>query len=88
MGLEGGPSQCVDTLSGGQLTRLSFARLSVVRAQFLLLDEPTNHLDVRAIEALEALLRNFPGTLILASHDRRLTGAVATRTLELCAAPP
>jgi ATPase subunit of ABC transporter with duplicated ATPase domains len=83
VGLEGGPSQRVDTLSGGQLTRLSFARLSVVRAQLLLLDEPTNHLDVRAIEALEALLLRFPGTLILASHDRRLMGAVATRTLEL-----
>ncbi|MCD0176991.1 ABC transporter ATP-binding protein, partial [Deinococcus sp. 14RED07] len=53
--------------------------LSVTRAQVLLLDEPTNHLDVRAIEALEALLLDFPGTLLLASHDRRLVERVATR---------
>ncbi|MFC6750459.1 ATP-binding cassette domain-containing protein [Deinococcus aquaticus] len=66
-------------LSGGQRTRLSLARLSVTRAQVLLLDEPTNHLDVRAIEALEALLLDFPGTVLLASHDRRLVGRVATR---------
>ena len=83
VGLAGGPSQPVGTLSGGQLTRLGLARLSVIRAQLLLLDEPTNHLDIRAIEALEALLLRFPGTLMLASHDRRLVERTATRVLEL-----
>ena len=83
VGLSGGPTQPVGTLSGGQLTRLALARLSVTRAQLLLLDEPTNHLDIRAIEALEALLLRFPGTLILASHDRRLVERAATRVLGL-----
>ncbi len=83
IGLSDGPSQRIETLSGGQLTRLSFARLSVVRAQLLLLDEPTNHLDLRAIEALEDLLLRFPGTVIFASHDRRLVERVATCSLEL-----
>ncbi len=54
-----------------------------MRAQLLLLDEPTNHLDLRAIEALEALLLRFPGTVIFASHDRRLVERAATRRLEL-----
>ena len=75
----GGPAFPLSGLSGGQRTRLSLARLSVTRAQVLLLDEPTNHLDVRAIEALESLLLDFPGTLLLASHDRRLVERVATR---------
>ncbi|WP_189093356.1 ATP-binding cassette domain-containing protein, partial [Deinococcus ruber] len=79
VGLPGGPAFPISALSGGQLTRLGLARLSVIRAHLLLLDEPTNHLDIRAIEALEALLLRFPGTLILASHDRRLIERVATR---------
>lgn len=75
----GGPAFPVSGLSGGQRTRLSLARLRVTRAQVLLLDEPTNHLDVRAIEALEALLLDFTGTVLLASHDRRLVERIATR---------
>ncbi|GGB50753.1 ABC-F family ATP-binding cassette domain-containing protein [Deinococcus soli (ex Cha et al. 2016)] len=75
----GGPAFPPSGLSGGQRTRLSLARLRVTRAQVLLLDEPTNHLDVRAIEALEALLLDFTGTVLLASHDRRLVQRVATR---------
>ncbi|MHA0038988.1 ABC-F family ATP-binding cassette domain-containing protein [Deinococcus sp. PESE-13] len=74
-----GPLAALATLSGGQRTRLSLARLSVTRAQVLLLDEPTNHLDLPMIEALEVLLLAFPGTVLLASHDRRLLGRVATR---------
>jgi ATPase subunit of ABC transporter with duplicated ATPase domains len=75
----GGPAFPVSGLSGGQRTRLSLARLRVTRAQVLLLDEPTNHLDVRAIEALESLLLDFTGTVLLASHDRRLVQRIATR---------
>ncbi|ANC72276.1 ABC-F family ATP-binding cassette domain-containing protein [Deinococcus radiodurans] len=74
-----GPLAALATLSGGQRTRLSLARLSVTRAQVLLLDEPTNHLDLPMIEALEALLLAFPGTVLLASHDRRLLERTATR---------
>ncbi|WP_407568996.1 ABC-F family ATP-binding cassette domain-containing protein [Deinococcus altitudinis] len=81
LGLPADPSTPVASLSGGQRTRLSLARLNVTRAQFLLLDEPTNHLDLRAIEALEAVLLAFPGTLLIASHDRQLVERVATRRL-------
>lgn len=77
--LPGGPAFALAGLSGGQRTRLSLARLSVTRAEALVLDEPTNHLDLRAIEALEALLLDFPGTVLLASHDRALLRRVATR---------
>lgn len=66
-------------LSGGQRTRLSLARLSVTRAPLLVLDEPTNHLDLRASEASETVLLAFPGTVLLASHDRTLVRRVATR---------
>lgn len=83
LGLPGGPAFALAGLSGGQRTRLSLARLSVTRAGVLVLDEPTNHLDVRAIEALEALLLAFPGTVLLASHDRALMGRVATRVWAL-----
>ncbi|SMB96968.1 ABC-F family ATP-binding cassette domain-containing protein [Deinococcus hopiensis] len=79
LGVPGGPGGLVAHLSGGQRTRLTLARLSVTRAQVLILDEPTNHLDLPAIEALETLLLTFPGTLLLASHDRALVERVATR---------
>ncbi|WP_345464879.1 ABC-F family ATP-binding cassette domain-containing protein [Deinococcus carri] len=78
-----GPAVPLAGLSGGQRTRLSLARLNVTRAQVLVLDEPTNHLDLPAIEALEGLLLTFPGTVLLASHDRTLVGRVATRVWEV-----
>lgn len=74
-----GPAAALGSLSGGQRTRLSLARLSVTRAQLLVLDEPTNHLDIHMIEALEAVLLAFPGTVLFASHDRTLVQRVATR---------
>ncbi|WP_245556508.1 ABC-F family ATP-binding cassette domain-containing protein [Deinococcus aquatilis] len=75
-----GPAFRVADLSGGQRTRLGFARLSVTQAQLLILDEPTNHLDIKMTEALEELLLAYTGTMIFASHDRRLSQRVATRT--------
>ncbi len=66
-------------LSGGQLTRLALARLSLTAAPLLVLDEPTNHLDAAAIEAVQAVLDAFTGTVIFASHDRELVRRVATR---------
>jgi ATPase subunit of ABC transporter with duplicated ATPase domains len=83
LGLPAEPSRPLTALSGGQRTRLALARLSVTRAQLLLLDEPTNNLDLDAIEALEQLLANYPGTVLFASHDRRLVEAVATRRLHV-----
>ena len=77
------PSTLVTHLSGGQRTRLSLARLSVTRAQVLLLDEPTNHLDAQTVDVLEDVLREYPGTILLATHDRRLIGQVATRVWQV-----
>lgn len=69
----------VATLSGGQRSRLALARLSRQQANFLVLDEPTNHLDVESQEVLEDVLSDFPGTVLLVSHDRYLIDALATQ---------
>ena len=83
LGLPKEPSRVISSLSGGQRTRLSLARLSITRAHLLILDEPTNNLDVDAIEALERMILAYTGTVIFASHDRRLIERIATRTLEV-----
>jgi ATPase subunit of ABC transporter with duplicated ATPase domains len=77
------PDRRVATLSGGELRRLELARLSLSRAHLLVLDEPTLHLDLRAVEALEALLLAYTGTVLLVSHDRALVERVAGVRLEL-----
>lgn len=77
------PSTPISHLSGGQRTRLSLARLSVTRAQVLLLDEPTNHLDPQMVDVLEEVLRDYAGTVLLATHDRRLIERVAGRVLRV-----
>ncbi len=69
----------IDTLSGGQRSRLALARLSRQEVNFLVLDEPTNHLDIESQEVLEAMLRDFNGTVLLVSHDRYLIDAIATQ---------
>jgi len=69
----------IDVLSGGQRSRLALARLSRREVNFLVLDEPTNHLDIESQEVLEAMLRDFPGTVLLVSHDRYLIDAIATQ---------
>jgi ATPase subunit of ABC transporter with duplicated ATPase domains len=81
LGLPKEPSRAVNTLSGGQRTRLSLARLSVTRASLLVLDEPTNNLDTDAIQALEKMLLEYTGTVLFASHDRRLLANIATRQI-------
>lgn len=83
LGLPNDPAFEVGNLSGGQRTRLALARLSITRAPLLVLDEPTNHLDIPMVEALEELLVGYPGTILMASHDRQLVQSVATRTLNL-----
>ena len=67
------------TLSGGERSRVALAMIVLARANFLLLDEPTNHLDVESIEALEDALGEYPGTVLLVSHDRALLRALTTR---------
>jgi ATP-binding cassette subfamily F protein 3 len=71
----------VDGLSGGERKRLSLAALVASGANVLVLDEPTNHLDLESREALEAALQDFPGSVLLVSHDRALLDAVGTRTV-------
>ena len=73
----------LDGLSGGERRRLSLAVLVHSGANVLILDEPTNHLDLESREALEAALSQFPGSLLLVSHDRALLDAVGTRTIAL-----
>jgi ATP-binding cassette, subfamily F, member 3 len=69
----------VETLSGGERGRLALARLVLEGANLLMLDEPTNHLDIAAQEALQSALEQFPGTILLVSHDRYLVDALATQ---------
>lgn len=68
----------IGTLSGGQRSRVALARLTLQGANFLLLDEPTNHLDLDTQEILEEVLKQFPGTVLLVTHDRWLVQSVAT----------
>jgi len=69
------------SLSGGEAARLLLARIMVESANVLVLDEPTNHLDIESNEALAEALKNFPGTLILVSHDRHFINRIANRIL-------
>jgi len=73
----------VRDLSGGERARLALLELTLGRYNLLVLDEPTNHLDVEMIEALEAALRVYRGTLLLVSHDRRFLEALATRVWDV-----
>jgi ATP-binding cassette subfamily F protein 3 len=73
----------VSTLSGGERARLALALLALQGANFLVLDEPTNHLDIPAREALQEVLEDFSGTILLVSHDRYLIERLATQIWEL-----
>jgi ATP-binding cassette, subfamily F, member 3 len=84
LGLAGIPLDTpVGTLSGGQKTRLNLAAILLDAPQLLILDEPTNHLDVVALEWLEDWLLNFPGGLLVVSHDRTFLDRITTRTVAL-----
>ncbi len=69
----------VEVLSGGERGRVALAKLALEGANLLLLDEPTNHLDIPSQEILQAVLAEFPGTILLVSHDRYLIDALATQ---------
>ena len=73
----------MNTLSGGMKKRVALARALVSSPDLLILDEPTNHLDFSSISWLEALLRDFKGSVLFITHDRRFLDNVATRIIEL-----
>ena len=71
----------VRMLSGGERNRLLLARLFARPTNVLVLDEPTNDLDLESLEMLEAALQDYPGTLLLVSHDRAFLDNIVTQTL-------
>jgi len=71
----------VSSLSGGERARLLLARLFARPANILVLDEPTNDLDIETLELLEELLQDYPGTVLLVSHDRSFLDNVVTQTI-------
>ncbi|QKT02681.1 ATP-binding cassette domain-containing protein [Ectothiorhodospiraceae bacterium 2226] len=71
----------VSALSGGERARLLLARLFTAPANMLVMDEPTNDLDMETLELLESLLADYPGTLLLVSHDREFLDNVVNSTL-------
>jgi ATPase subunit of ABC transporter with duplicated ATPase domains len=73
----------VGTLSGGWKMRVGLARILLMRPDALLLDEPTNHLDIESIIWLERFLHEFPGALVVTSHDREFLNRVVTEIVEI-----
>ena len=73
----------VKVVSGGEKVRLLLGKFTLQKSNILVLDEPTNHLDMESIEALSMSLEEYPGTVILVSHDRQLVSNLATEIIEL-----
>ena len=72
-----------DTFSGGWRMRIELAKLLLQNNDVLLLDEPTNHLDIESIIWLEGFLKNYPGVVIIVSHDKMFLDNVTNRTIEI-----
>ena len=72
-----------DTFSGGWRMRIELAKLLLQNNDLLLLDEPTNHLDIESIIWLEQFLKNFPGAVVIVSHDKMFLNNVTNRTIEI-----
>lgn len=72
-----------DQFSGGWRMRVLLAKLMLQQPDILMLDEPTNHLDLPSIEWLERYLQNYPGTVIIVSHDRYFLDRMVTKIVEL-----
>lgn len=78
-------SRSLTEFSGGWQMRVELAKLLLKRPDFLLLDEPTNHLDIESIQWLENFLMNYPGAVVLVSHDRTFLDNITKRTIEITA---
>ncbi|NNC50187.1 MAG: ATP-binding cassette domain-containing protein [Flaviramulus sp.] len=72
-----------DTFSGGWRMRIELAKLLLQNNDILLLDEPTNHLDIESIIWLEGFLKNYPGAVVIVSHDKMFLDNVTNRTIEI-----
>jgi len=71
-------NQPISLLSGGQKSRVALAEIGLRTPHIFFLDEPTNHLDIQSVDALSEALQEFPGGVILITHDQRLVTTVAT----------
>ena len=67
----------ISVLSGGERVKTALAKLLVSGANFLILDEPTNHMDIYTMEGLERRLKDYDGTLLAVSHDRKFVSSLA-----------
>jgi ATPase subunit of ABC transporter with duplicated ATPase domains len=75
--------KCVADLSMGERCRLSLLRMALSEVNVLILDEPTNYLDIQSRETVEACLTNYPGSLVMVSHDRYLIKKIANRVVSI-----
>ena len=73
----------VNTLSGGQKTRVSLGKLLLSHPDLIMLDEPTNHLDMNSIAWLETFLLNYDGAVLVVAHDRYFLNRIATKIIEI-----
>ncbi|WP_270584157.1 ABC-F family ATP-binding cassette domain-containing protein [Bacillus smithii] len=73
----------ISSLSGGQKTRLALGKLLLSKPDLLILDEPTNHLDIETLTWLEQYLQNYPGAILIVSHDRYFLDKVVTQVYEI-----
>jgi len=76
-------NKLTDTFSGGWRMRIELAKLLLQNNDLLLLDEPTNHLDIESIIWLEGFLKNYPGAVVIVSHDKMFLDNVTNRTIEI-----
>jgi len=76
-------SKSVNTLSGGQKTRVSLGKLLLSKPDIILLDEPTNHLDLESIKWLEGFLLNYNGSIIIVAHDRYFLDKIVSKVIEI-----
>lgn len=77
------PETKISSLSGGQKTRLALGKLLLTKPDLLILDEPTNHLDIETLTWLEQYLQNYPGAILIVSHDRYFIDKIVTQVYEI-----
>lgn len=77
------PMTKISSLSGGQKTRLALGKLLLTKPDLLILDEPTNHLDIETLTWLEQYLQNYPGAILIVSHDRYFLDKIVSQVYEI-----